>query len=320
MMQISSFKHNILENLTAFYNSQTLTVPYTPRIDSEMFERRVLQHPLFDPDGLLLAVDGNRIQGMVHTGFWTKPKAVTPQTSWLGPFWEFGTIVMFLFPREYPEAGNCLIRAAEDYSRKKGRTQFAGFSRLGGYLFYKDLYLAGEPLCWDGAPHIQNSLIKAGYRKTEPTCLMGMRLKERPKEIPTKIELNICVKDAPAGQAPAPFSGFGGKPGRMVLSYHQGEFTGSCGFARLENTITAGREKPIGAFGMGTAERFQRQGVGTHLLTRALGLMWDEGIRKVVLQTGDDNIPAVRFYEKLGFKTEPEAHAHGFRKEGTPEE
>lgn len=315
MPVIRAFIADDLERFVAFYARQTSAVPYTPRLTEELFSRRVLRHPCFAPEDLLVAIDADEVVGFVHVGSWPKPRTITPMTGWLGPFWEFDTIVNLQFPADAPELGDRLIRSAEERSRVKKRSRFAAFSRLGGYLFYKDLYLAGEPLCWDGSVHVQDGLVRAGYIKTEPTRLMGMRLKKRPMESRAKIDIDIEIRDVVPKRKPAPFMGFAGLPGRMVMAYHKGELAGSCGFARLENSVTVDHGKPVASFGMGTVERFQRQGVGTCVLTRALGLMWDEGVRKVVLQTGDDNLPAVRLYEALGFKTEPAAHAHGFKKD-----
>ncbi len=314
MHRIRSFELDDLDGLIEFCNRQISAVPYTPRYTRELFSRRVLRHPSFDPGDLLLAVDGSEITGLAHVGFWPRPEKTSPLTSWLGPYWEYGTIVNLLFPSGDHERGSRLVAAAEERILNRGRTRFAAFSRLGGYLFYKDLLLAGEPLCWDGLSHVQQVLLDAGYERTEPTVLMGRHMTTRPDEIPARIELENHVEEVPAEETAALFSGFGGKPGRRVCAYHRGEGAGSCWFAALEDTVTTAEGEPIASFGMGTADRYQRKGVGTQLLGHALGLMWDQGIRKVVLQTGDDNISAIGLYQKLGFTVELGAHAHGFKR------
>ena len=122
MVEIRSLTVDDLASLVAFYTQQTSSVPYTPKLTVDMFTRRVLQHPLFDPEDLILAIDAKELAGLCHVGFWPKPSKTTQKTAWLGPYWEFGAIVNLLFPAGASEIGAQLIGSAEDRARKKGRT------------------------------------------------------------------------------------------------------------------------------------------------------------------------------------------------------
>jgi ribosomal-protein-alanine N-acetyltransferase len=55
---------------------------------------------------------------------------------------------------------------------------------------------------------------------------------------------------------------------------------------------------------IGVAKKFRRRGVGTYLLTQALRMLREAGVRRVFLQVSVKNLAARRLYEKLGFKAE----------------
>jgi ribosomal-protein-alanine N-acetyltransferase len=55
---------------------------------------------------------------------------------------------------------------------------------------------------------------------------------------------------------------------------------------------------------IGVAKKFRRRGVGTYLLTQALRMLREAGVRRVVLQVSVKNLAARRLYEKLGFRAE----------------
>ena len=45
----------------------------------------------------------------------------------------------------------------------------------------------------------------------------------------------------------------------------------------------------------------ERQGIGTALLNKAVERARDAGVERIVLTTTNDNLPALRFYQKRGF-------------------
>ena len=55
---------------------------------------------------------------------------------------------------------------------------------------------------------------------------------------------------------------------------------------------------------IGVVEKFRCRGFGTYLLTQALRMLREAGVRRVFLQVSVKNLAARRLYEKLGFKAE----------------
>jgi len=53
---------------------------------------------------------------------------------------------------------------------------------------------------------------------------------------------------------------------------------------------------------IGVVKRFRRRGVGTYLMSQALRMLKEDGVRRIVLQVSVKNLAARHLYEKLGFK------------------
>ena len=74
------------------------------------------------------------------------------------------------------------------------------------------------------------------------------------------------------------------------------------------------RRRHVGGMGMAVHDHWQGQGVGTALLTAALELAdnWLNLVR-LELKVYTDNEPAIRLYQKVGFKIEGMLEKYAFR-------
>jgi ribosomal protein S18 acetylase RimI-like enzyme len=107
---------------------------------TEPFEISNYAQPYFDPKGLILACDGDRVVGMAHGGFGTKPDqtAVDPAT---------GILCVVMVHPEYRRQGigRELVRRVEAYLRERGSTTlFAGPSFMND-PFYFGIYGGSRP-------------------------------------------------------------------------------------------------------------------------------------------------------------------------------
>jgi ribosomal-protein-alanine N-acetyltransferase len=72
----------------------------------------------------------------------------------------------------------------------------------------------------------------------------------------------------------------------------------------LAGFIVTEREDDLGhIITLDVAEAQRRRGVGTALLTAAEARMMEAGVRRVSLETATDNVPAVAFWKKHGYRT-----------------
>lgn len=74
-----------------------------------------------------------------------------------------------------------------------------------------------------------------------------------------------------------------------------------------------GEKGVIATFGVVPA--FQRKGIGSHLLSKALSYFWQSGVRVVELSVRVNNRQALKIYESFGFQAVPERTITVFKKE-----
>ena len=60
---------------------------------------------------------------------------------------------------------------------------------------------------------------------------------------------------------------------------------------------------------LGVTPEWQKSGVGLKLYNQFLDLMVEEGVRMLIVDTEADNLPALRFFRKLGFG-KPQEHIY----------
>jgi ribosomal protein S18 acetylase RimI-like enzyme len=60
---------------------------------------------------------------------------------------------------------------------------------------------------------------------------------------------------------------------------------------------------------MGVDQAFARQGVADRLANHFLAIMLEEGVRMLIVDTEADNLPALRFFRKMGFSN-PQEHIY----------
>jgi GNAT superfamily N-acetyltransferase len=98
-----------------------------------------------------------------------------------------------------------------------------------------------------------------------------------------------------------------------TLSGQYGPLLGDCSFliedqpggrALCATLVTQWRDGPLLAFVM-TRPDAKRQGMATCLIQRSANALLARGERELYLAVTEGNIPALRVYERLGFRVEP---------------
>jgi len=130
---------------------------------TEPFEISNYAQPYFDPQGLILACDGDRVVGMAHGGFGTNADQSGPDHS-------VGVICAVVVHPEYRRRGigRELVRRVEEYLRQRGSvTFFAGPSWMND-PFYFGLYGGSRPSgFFESDPLAAPFLAAVGYDAVE---------------------------------------------------------------------------------------------------------------------------------------------------------
>ena len=101
----------------------------------------------------------------------------------------------------------------------------------------------------------------------------------------------------------------GGANRASILAVLNGEIVGSAGLTRF-----AGRRAHVGTLGMGVDDAHAGRGIGTALLAELLRVADDWwGLRRIELEVYADNVPALRLYERAGFRREGVLRGYAMR-------
>ncbi len=87
-------------------------------------------------------------------------------------------------------------------------------------------------------------------------------------------------------------------PDRDVIAVDPNGDIGAFCIIWLDAVNRVGLFEPVG-----THPDFQRKGLGKAVMLEALRRLKEHGMRQAIVCTGDDNLPAIRLYESVGFQT-----------------
>jgi ribosomal protein S18 acetylase RimI-like enzyme len=116
-----------------------------------------------------------------------------------------------------------------------------------------------------------------------------------PPDLATLLTVSDGLFDNPI--RPTEAAAFLADPANLMLL----AFDGDQAVAMLTATFLRHPDKPLSLFvnELGTRDGWQRQGIATALMTRALAIARDRGARGTWLGTESDNTPAIAFYRSL---------------------
>jgi len=200
---------------------------------------------------------------------------------------------------------NRLLEWLVALAQKEGIAQLIRFTRIGGQPGFLDDILA-----------------QAGFLERLRYYLMRLELSappSAPRQLPAELELVDCAGEqdfellmsvlAPSfeygdGQAPT-IEDFSGLFGAMAGGY-------------FPICLESASRRPVGTIAMlaqgaygqiatfGVIPPFQRRGIGSLLMERAIDHAWRSGVRTIDLSVRVENPSAIRIYQRFGFQSVPE--------------
>jgi N-acetylglutamate synthase len=175
----------------------------------------------------------------------------------------------------------------------------------------------GQPAVFQVSPaelhhRLDGELAACGYRRQAPTLVLTAPIQRLPVRAPTTSDLRISVTDTVTPQ----WTAIGARPDT--------EATTQLVLARIgppAGYVTATHDRGVAGVGMVVVERGwagvfcmatrpedRRRGVATAVLQHAAGWAAGQGARRLYLQVEEDNLPALRLYQRLGFRPSHRYH------------
>lgn len=271
----------------------------------DAFEATNYGQPYFDPEGLVLAVDGSRIVGMVHAGF-----AATEDRSRLDR--SVGVICAVLVHPEYRRQGigTELVRQAEAYLDNQPVTKVLAGPARGLDPFYFGLYGGCRPsgfLLSD--PASQPFFTKLGYVEHERHGVFDRDL-TIPRDPTTARNLTIRRQTEleALDKSDAPNWWWYTHLGRTeAIRYclkmkRTGESIATVNVTPLEHYEDAWVDRSVGIVDMRVADAYRGQGYGQSLLIEVVRHLRKDQLQRAEIHAPDNSPLALRIVAAAGFE------------------
>ena len=276
-----------------------------PRIDVEIFEQFVLAKTYFDPEGLILACNGDEVLGFAHAVFGANDAEDGISTD-LGT-----TAVLMVRPNgDEAELAAGLLKQSEAYLCRRGAKVIygGGIRPLNG--FYLGLYGGSElPGVLEADTLAQHAFLSHGYREIDRTLRFRRDLSNfeavvdrRQMQVRRQMVVEVVVDPPPRSWWDACTLGIfdgvrfalvprtGGSPVATVL------------FRRMELMPTTLHPPSVGLMEVWVEESARRRGLAIFLLSEAFRQFVRDGTREVEVQAMQHNLAAQALYRKIGFQ------------------
>jgi ribosomal protein S18 acetylase RimI-like enzyme len=285
------------------------------------FDAHVVGGPLFEAQGLTVAVRDGKPVGYSHAGFGPEPEDLRGRPLRLSH--TMGTVGMLVVEpgQDDPELDAGLLASAERYLRGRGASVVYAGGQSPLNPFYWGVYGGSE---WAGilGSHATflRAVTRAGYEPVSNTVLLEAELSAPELRDPrgvllrrqTRIEV---VEDAlPATWWEALAVGdFRPTTYRLIAKAGETELAHASTWDMTWFGRRDGRAR-VGLIDLEVHPDHRRKGYGRHLLNEVLRLARAQATAALAVQTGSTNAPALALYQSLGF--EPVETATLFRLPG----
>ncbi|MCI0331996.1 MAG: GNAT family N-acetyltransferase [Planctomycetes bacterium] len=268
-----------------------------------ILEQLVFSKPYFDPQGLVLAFDGDSVVGFVHAGFGANDEQTDFDTS-MGTTYQ----LMLRADNRNEELADELLRRAEDYLRDRGAKVLYGGGIRPFNAFYLGLYGGSElPGVLVSDPVLGAACLRNGYHEIDRVQILQLELARfRPpvtrSQRQLRRELSSRENYCPPAQSRWEAYTIGDfERLRFSLTAANGPSLAQVDFWDIEPLSTYRGVATAGMFDLRVTDERRRHGLATFLLAGAFERLRNRGIVLVEAQTMQHNAPALALYAKLGF-------------------
>ena len=318
MIQFRPFRNTDPPQLAAVWRSQTTQRGLMQPMSVAVLERFVFSKPTFDPRGLIVAVDADKMLGFAHAGFGPAEDQSTLSTH------SGVTCLVMLRPDAEGSIAAELLARSEEFLRTfanganpPASTAAASPARIlyggGSYPlspFYFGLYGGGEfsgvldsdarmqaIFCDHGYRAAKRSLVLqrelAGFRPLIDRQQMQIRRHTTVETIadpPTATWWEACVFE--------PFD----RTRCALMPRDGGPAAAAVNFWNMETMAGAWGVHAGGVAGLEVPEGQQRQGLATYLLGEAMRHLHTQGVAVAEVHVAEDNSAGLALFGKLGFE------------------
>ncbi|REK15745.1 MAG: GNAT family N-acetyltransferase [Planctomycetota bacterium] len=303
MIEYRSFRNTDPPQLAEIWRGHTSRGLMQP-MSMAVLERYVLAKPTFDPAGLIVAAEGNRLLGFAHAGF--------------GPTDDFETVsaergftgLVMLRADADPAIGSALLARSEAYLAERGAKTFFGGASYPLTPFYCGLYGGSQfSGVLDSDQRLHTVFQTANYRQVNRSVvlqrdLMGFRPVVDRQQIQIRRTTRLeTVVDPPAGSwwEAVMFEPF--ERTRWALVEREGgPSLASVHVWNLETMLGTWGVHAVGIVDLQVTSERRRRGLATNLLGEAFRQLQSHGVTLAEVHVPQANEPALAVFGNLGFE------------------
>lgn len=274
--ELRTFDADNPEPEIALVNAFTAGWPYSRPIDHALVRHwRTLES--FQPEHMLTAWRDGEPRAFLH--------------GWLAGG-DTGCVMIVAVRPEHAEDGAWLLAQWEGVLAEKGLKHSWGPDWRSG-AFYGGFVIGQEPYLPFWATGAIESFVRAGHRMEPPGILLVRDLSEPVRQDPTPEGYEIVNVEPPLEYEASVFGYHAAREGAKAAYV----------YARLYPKLPSAAGKPVGQIGGVTTEPEHRnKGLARTMVQMALRRLAEMGAGEALIATGLENYPALRAYERAGFK------------------
>lgn len=305
MIEYRSFLNTDLPGVVKVWRQQRPHRAFSQSMFNDLFERLVLSKPIFDPKGLIVALQNDVIVGFVHCSFGpTEDRQDLDQSN--------GILSILLTAPGPQKAEVCqgLIECAERYLKGQGSERVVTGTVFPASPFYLGLYggsnVPGILSVHKGVIRILESM---GYRRHSEILVMQRHLQGFRAVLDRKLTLigrsfRIEQDQDPIAQNwwEACTLGNTNRSVFRLIERRSEAQRGSICYWDVEPLARNWGVQAMGLFDLRIDRDLRQESKGTYLVSESLRCMQMNGITLVEAQVEDDNVAAKALFEKLGFE------------------
>ena len=304
-MHFRSFRNSDPPALVAVWKSRAGQPGLNPNVDIDVFEQFVLAKMCFDPAGLILACDGDRVLGFAHASFGASDLEDGIST-------ELGTTALLMVRPDCDEAqvAGGLLEQSEAYLHQRGAMVIYGGGIRPLNSFYLGLYGGSElPGVLESDRVAQQAFTAHGYREIDRTLLFRRDLStfeavvdRRQMQVRRQMVVEVVLDPPSRTWWEACTLGLFDLVRFALVSRTGGAPAATATFRRMDLVPTTLQPQSLGLIDVWVEESARRRGLAIFLLSEAFRQFIREGTREVEVQAMQHNLAAQALYRKMGFQ------------------
>jgi ribosomal protein S18 acetylase RimI-like enzyme len=303
LTEYRAFHNTDPPQLAEIWRSQQASRGLMQPMSVAVLDHYVLSKPTFDPLGLIVAAEEDRLVGFAHAGFGPNGDGSSIST-------ERGVISMVMLrpDAESAVAGELLSRC-EAYLKDRGAKTINGGGSYPWSPFYYGLYGGSEPSgVLESDASLQAVFCEAGYREVRRSLVLHRELAGfRPVVDRQQMQIRRTTRLETTVDAPAKnwwdavmFEPF--ERTRWALVEREGGPSLASFYSwNLETMIGAWGVHAVGIVDVEVSSERRRRGLATNLLGEAFRQLGAQGISLAEAHVPEENAAGVAVFRHLGF-------------------